>query len=270
MNAQPSTPVGLTLDNLTVPKERTYHALVLIISIIVWIVVVVSLIGLVYAAIFAFFIWIANGLLVAHLRAEAVKVNEQQMPALYAAFRQACERLGVSQLPALYVLQAGGVLNAFATKHAGRNFVVVFSDFLESLGPDSPEMKFILGHELGHIKSKHIWKQIFLAPGMFVPLLGTAYRRSWESSCDRHGAFAANDVEGAARAMLTLSGGRSHGRTLNADVFASQYNQERGFFVSLHELTSTYPTLSRRVTDLLALKTGTPVARAKRNPFAYF
>ncbi len=44
---------------------------------------------------------------------------------------------------------------------------------------------------------------------------------------------------------------------------------ERGFFVSLHELTSTYPTLSRRVTDLLALRTGAPSRRPARNPFAY-
>lgn len=69
--------------------------------------------------------------------------------------------------------------------------------------------------------------------------------------------------------MLTLSGGRERGRHLNAEAFASQHREERGFFVSLHELLSTYPTLSRRVTDLLALKAGQPAARPARNPFAY-
>jgi Tfp pilus assembly major pilin PilA len=176
----------------------------------------------------------------------------------------------MNHAPALYVVQAGGALNAFAARHAGRDFVVVFSDFLEALGADSSEMKFILGHELGHLKSRHVLKQILLAPGLFLPLLGPAYRRSWESSCDRHGAFAAADVDGAVRAMLTLSGGRQHGRRLNAEAFASQHRDERGFFVSLHELVSTYPTLSRRVTDLLALKGLSPAAAPVRNPFAYF
>ena len=54
------------------------------------------------------------------------------------------------------------------------------------------------------------------------------------------------------------------------DAFASQHAEDRGFFVSLHELTSTYPTLSRRVSDLLTLKTGQPVRQPDRNPLAYF
>ncbi len=146
-----------------------------------------------------------------------------------------------------------GPISSTSPCFAGREFVVVYSDFLEALGPDSPEMKFVLRHEIGHIQSRHIMKQIFLAPGMFFPLIGPAYRRAWETSCDRYGAFAAQDVDAAIRAMLVITGGREHGRTLNAAAFAEQHRAERGFFVSLHELTSTYPTLSRRVVDLMAL-----------------
>ncbi|MEJ1971950.1 MAG: M48 family metalloprotease [Lacunisphaera sp.] len=145
----------------------------------------------------------------------------------------------------------------------------MYSDFLEALGPSSAEMKFVLGHEMGHIKSRHILKHIFLGPGLLCPLVGPAYRRAWESSSDRYGAFAAQDVDGSVRAMLVLGGGREHGRHLNAEAFAGQHRDERGFFVSLHELTSSYPTLSRRVTDLLALRTGQPAQAPKRSPLAY-
>ncbi len=265
----PVPPMGLTPANLTLAKEGTYFVFVLILSILIWVLLAVSIVGAFYALFFAFLLWLGNGLLVAQLRAEAVRVDEKQLAGLHASFREVCERLGVRQPPALYVLQAGGLLNAFATRFAGRDFVVVFSDFLEALGPSSPEMKCILGHELGHIKSRHILKQIFLAPGMFFPLIGPAYRRAWESSCDRYGAFAAQDVDASVRAMLVVTGGREHGRKLDPETFAGQYQQERGFFVSLHELTSAYPTLSRRVTDLLALRTGETPRRPKRNPFAY-
>jgi competence protein ComGC len=105
---------------------------------------------------------------------------------------------------------------------------------------------------------------------MLFPLIGPAYRRAWESSCDRYGAYAAQDVEGSLRAMMILSGGKEHGRTLSADAFAGQHADERGFFVSLHELTASYPTLSRRVSDLLTLKTGQSARTPDRNPFAYF
>jgi Zn-dependent protease with chaperone function len=265
----PVPPVGLTSSNLTLAKEGTYFIFVLAISILFWVLLAVSIIGLFYAALIGFFLWIGNGLLAAHLRSEAVRVDERQLPELHAAFREVCQRLGVAQPPALYVLQAGGVLNAFATRHTGRDFVVVFSDFLEALGSSSTEMKFILGHELGHIKSRHILKQIFLGPGLLFPLIGPAYRRAWESSCDRYGAFAAQDVEGSLRAMLTLCAGREHGRALNPEAFAGQHAEERGFFVSLHELTSTYPTLSRRVTDLLSLKSGNATRQPVRNSLAY-
>ena len=265
----PSLVANLQPGELTSAKERKYFPFVVIVSVLLWLVLVISLIGIFYALLIGFFLWLGHGLLAAHLRAEAVRVSERQWPQLHATFLDVCAQLGVRQPPGLYVLQAGGALNAFATRHSGRDFVVLFSDFVEAFDPQSPEIKFILGHELGHLQSSHILKQVLLAPGLFFPLLGPAYRRSWETSCDRHGVYAAQDYDGALRAMLTLSGGKGSGRTLDAEAFASQHEEERGFFVSLHELTSHYPTLSRRVRELRGLKTGAVSRNAPRNPFAY-
>lgn len=265
----PVAPTALGLHNLNAPKERTYFYWVLIISILAWIGLALTIVGLFYAALIGFFLWLGNGLLVAYLRAEAVKVSERQMPALAATFREVCAQLGVKNPPALYILQSGGLLNAFATRHTGRDFVVVYSDLLEAIGPASREMRFLLGHEIGHLKSGHILKQVLLAPGLFFPLIGPAYRRAWETSCDRYGALAAGDVNAAARGLLLLAGGRQHGPTLDVGAYTAQYTEERGFFVSLHELTSTYPTLTRRVIDVLALAQGTVPARAPRSGLAY-
>jgi Zn-dependent protease with chaperone function/competence protein ComGC len=270
MNTPASTlPSSLTVGTLNLPKEKTYHTFVLIISLLVWLVLAVTIIGLLYAALLAFLIWLGHGLLIAHLKSEAVRVDEKQLPQLHAAFLSACQKLGVTKIPQLYVLQAGGALNAFATKFSGRTFVVVYSDFLEAFGPDSPELRFILGHELGHIKSNHIWKRTLLAPGIFAPLIGPAYLRACEASCDRYGALAAENLDAALRAMLTLSGGKQQGRTLDPAAFASQHTQERGFFISWHELTSPYPTLSQRTKNLLALRDDQFAFKVGRNPFAY-
>lgn len=265
----PQPPVGLELGRLSAPKESTYFALVLIISILAWAALALSIVGLFYAAMFGVFLWLGNGLLVAYLRAEAVKVSPEQLPRLAAAFDEVCQRLQLKERPGLYLLQSGGLLNAFATRFVGRDFVVVYSDLLEALGPDSPEMKFILGHEVGHIHSRHVLKQIFLAPGLLAPLIGPAYRRAWETSCDRYGTYAAQNTDASVRAMLVLGGGASYGPGLNARAYAAQHHEERGFFVSLHELTSSYPTLTRRVADLLSLHNGEAVPRASRNPLAY-
>lgn len=262
-------PAGLAPGNLNAPKERTYFLGVILLSILVWTGLALTIVGLFYAVIIGGFLWFGHGLLIAYLRAEAVKVSERQMPELAATFREVCSSLGVAHPPALYVLQSGGMLNAFATRHTGRDFVVIYSDLLEALGPASREMRFLLGHEIGHLKSGHILKQVLLAPGLFCPLLGPAYRRAWETSCDRYGALASGDIASAARGLLVLAAGRQHGPKLDPGAYTAQYTDDRGFFVSLHELTSTYPTLARRVLDVLALRDGTTPPRAPRSWPAY-
>ena len=81
----PSLSHPAPLSRLTAPKEETYFIFALLVSIAVWLALAVSVIGLVYALIFGAFLWIGNGLLAAHLRAEAVRVGENQLPALYAS-----------------------------------------------------------------------------------------------------------------------------------------------------------------------------------------
>jgi Zn-dependent protease with chaperone function/competence protein ComGC len=257
---------------LNVPKEKTYLIVVSILSVIVWLLLVISGVGILYAGLFALLGWMSNGLLTAHLRAEAVRVNQHQLPELHATFEKVWAKLGGrGPLPRLYVIQAGGSLNAFATRFSGRNFVVVYSDLLEAFGPASDEMQFLLGHEVGHIQSNHLLKQLMLMPGLLMPLIGPAYLRACEASCDRHGAFAADHLDGAVRAMLTLGGGRNQGRLLNAAAFANQHGEERGLFVSWHELTSGYPTLSARTAQLLNLaQPGSAPSAPARNPLAYF
>jgi len=168
-----------------------------------------------------------------------------------------------------YVLQAGGLLNAFATRHAGRKFVVLYSDILESYGQTSDEIRFLLGHEIGHIKNRHILKRILLFPGLILPLLGSAYNRACEASCDRYGTFVTRNMDGAVKAMMVLSGGKHIGKTMSPEAFGEQCRKHRGFFVSWHELISGYPTLSQRVANLIALRDKKPAPKYSRNPFAY-
>ena len=136
------------------------------------------------------------------------------------------------------------MLNAFATRHSGRKYVVIYSDLLEAYGPGSAEIKFLLGHELGHIKQRHIIKQLLLFPGLLVPLLGNAYSRACEASCDAYGAVASGDLDASVNAMMVMSGGKVASKLMNPEAFAEQHTKMRGFFVSWHELISGYPTLS--------------------------
>lgn len=259
----------LSLANLTEPREEAYFIVALIFSIMIWLLCVVTIIPIFYALFIGLFIWLANGLLVAQLKADAVRVVATSFPALAGAFARVCAKLQIAQVPELYVVQSNGVLNAFATRHCGRNFVVVYSDMLEAYGADSPEIEFLLGHEIGHIQRSHLQKRLLLFPGLMLPLLGNAYHRACELTCDRYGAYATSAMQGAVQAMMVLAGGKQAPLSMNPELFARQYAEHRGFFVSWFELISGYPTLSQRVANLVALRDGNTLQRAPRNFFAY-
>lgn len=216
------------------------------------------------------FIWFSSGLLAARLRAEAVEISESQFPELYASFTSICQRLNLAEIPRLYVMESGGLLNAFTMRFSGRNFVVIYSDLLEAFGPESDEVRFVIGHEIGHIQRNHIIRNIFIGPGSFLPLIGSAYSRACETTCDRYGAYACNNVDASINAMIALAGGRQAPEFYSPLEFANQHHEERGFFVSVHELASGYPTLSQRVAQLNALaESANTFRKGPRNPLAY-
>jgi len=264
---------SLTLANLVDPREKTYFNVLLGISILIWVCVVLSIIGLLAVGVVALIAWFAHGLLVARLRSEGVRITPEQYPALHQTFTEVCQRLGLAEAPDLYLLQEGGLLNAFATRHAGRNFVVLYSSFVEILGPSSPMIKFLIGHELGHLQRKHLTKRMFVAPGTIVPLLAEAYHRACESTCDRYGAFASGDLPASMMALTILASGRE-AASVDTTHFAAQHFQTRDFFVSWHELIIGYPTLSQRVAQVLGFSDPQYAQRPGRHilayPFAFF
>ena len=105
------------------------------------------------------------------------------------------------------MIQAGGLLNAFATRFFGRDFVVIYSDVLElAYSEGDAELAFVICHELAHIKRKHLTRRLLLYPSMLIPFLGAAYSRACEYTCDRFGAHYQPD--GALGGLLVLAAGK--------------------------------------------------------------
>src|SRR5207253_212042 len=71
---------------------------------------------------------VVHGLLIGHLKGNAVRISERQFPEVHRMAGELAREMELDPVPAVYVLQSGGVLNAFATKFLGRSFVVVNSD----------------------------------------------------------------------------------------------------------------------------------------------
>jgi Zn-dependent protease with chaperone function len=199
-----------------------------------------------YVVIFLLYLLFRHGLLIGYLKGNAIRVSDNQFPALFSVVRDQAEKLRMRKIPAVYVLQAGGALNAFATRFFWRDFVVVYSDVLETAYEEGNKaIEFIVGHELGHIRRRHSTKHILLFPSFIVPFLNSAYSRACEYTCDRIGH--ALCPEGSVPGMLVLAAGKRLHSKVNVDALLRSSRSEGGFWRWFAEIVSSHPNLPKRI-----------------------
>ena len=166
--------------------------------------------------------------------AGAVKVSERQFPHIYSLVRDGSYILDLPDIPECYVMQSP-LVNAMAIGK-DRPFIVLTTGLVNL--NDEEELRFVVGHELGHILSGHaVYRTMLLIliqlsvriawmPIGYIGLraiiwgLEEWFRKS-EVSCDRAGLLAGQDVDAARRALMKLAGGPQLSE-LNPDAFREQ------------------------------------------------
>lgn len=259
------------VTELVYRNETTLRAIALALSIIIWLLLLVGTVGivLIYIVLIALFALIAHSALIAHLRGNAIRISSRQMPDLYQRLYRCSTQLGLPSVPEAYLVNGNGLLNAFATRFLGRNFVVLLSDVVDSMEDRPGALDFYIGHELGHLRRHHLtWSKI-LAPALFLPLLGAAYSRAREYTCDRHGLAVCEDPEDAQYGLVALAAGKRRWKAVNLEDFGASAAPRPGFWMSLHELVGDYPWLNKRQAWLRALAESRKPRLGGRNPLAY-
>jgi Zn-dependent protease with chaperone function len=255
------------MGDLVYPRERTLGAITLVLGILVWLLLIAGTFGtaLIFVLL-AFIVYLfAHSALIAHLKGNGVELSAAQFPDLYNDFVACCNRLQIDKHPKAYVLNGNGGLNAFATKFLGAQYVVLLSDVVDAMAQHPGGVRFYLGHELGHLRMKHLSGALFRWPALWLPLLGAAYSRARESTCDRHGLACAASADDAARALAALSAGPQRWRNLDMTAYKNQVAETSGFWMSFHELIGGYPWLTKRAARILDPNARLP----SRNPLAY-
>lgn len=222
--------------------------LVVVASIALWAFIVVSLVGLVYTAFLMVLLFLAHVAFVAHVRGSAVKLGPEQLPDLHARVQAIAQRLGIETVPDAYVMQAGGALNALATKLLGADVIVLFSDLIDACDDDPEALDFIIAHELGHLKAGHLRFQ-WLLIGQMIPFLGGAYSRAREYTADRYGVAAVSDRRAAIRGLTVLAAGGRRAKQVNPSAFVEQRRDMTGVLMTLGRWMSTHPPLVDRVAE---------------------
>ena len=168
----------------------------------------------------AFFgMWNERGFRLSYL-AGSIRVDHRQYPRVYQRWAEVAQTLDVAELPELYVDQ-----NPIITGSAigmDRPFVVISTGAVEKL--DDDELRALLGHELGHVRSGHaVYKTIMTILTRWVqnvswlPIGAIALRaiiaamyewwRKAELSADRAGLLAGQDPAASLRLLMKIAGG---------------------------------------------------------------
>jgi Zn-dependent protease with chaperone function len=200
-------------------------------------------------------------------QANAVRVSPNQFGRVHNLYQDVLKTLDASQDYPLYISQTP-IVNAGAYGME-EPFIILNSGTVTLL--EDEELKYVMGHELGHIMSDHVLYRtmtylLLQLAGMGFPIVGLAARavlvallewsRKSELSCDRAGLLSIQDPETVMRTMLKMAGGGSTEETsLQEFIIQAEEYREGGdvadqVFKILNLIGSTHPFYVLRVSEL--------------------
>jgi Zn-dependent protease with chaperone function len=188
------------------------------------------------------------------------KVTKQSLPSLNELVTEACATLYLRQTPEVYITNPVPDLGYFNAVTTGGSspIIVITSTLYDALTFD--EMLFVIGHEIGHIKSNHIiYGQLarigaalgsilgdvtlglgnLVSAGLQIALL--KWVRASELTADRAGLLTVQDPKAAYSALMKFAGlPFSQQRSADPEVFLKQAREFGKLDVDLFEKTAKY------------------------------
>ncbi|WP_299982812.1 M48 family metallopeptidase [uncultured Pseudoteredinibacter sp.] len=145
------------------------------------------------------------------LLATSVRLSKAMAPELHKMAEECIERLGVSIPVELYAYSSPQFNAACVKPEEGRLFIMFSSALLDGFAED--ELRFVMGHELGHhvyghhdIPIGYVLKgQKPASPDLALSL--TSWSRYAEISADRAGAYCTQSLDAVARSLFKLASG---------------------------------------------------------------
>src|SRR5690606_4074639 len=173
-------------------------------------------------------------------QANAVRVSERQFPEVHRLYSDVLETLDAPERYPLFISQTP-VVNAGAYG-MDKPFFILNSGAIRLLDHEN-ELRYLLGHEVGHVLSGHVLYRTMMViliqlAQLGFPIIGLAARavlmallewsRKAELSADRAGLLAVQDPEAAMRSMMKLAGGGTNEETDLGEFLAQADEYRKG------------------------------------------
>lgn len=259
------TVVGETVKTLRSGKERFYGPLMIIVGILLWILIALAAVAalgsprgaallityLAYAVVIVIAVLISAAAYRATAFGNMTLLSPGQFPELHTIVTAAAREIGLAAAPITFIYNSSGLFNAFARRLLGKRFVFLTSALVEA--SDDEQVRFVIGHEVGHHAAGHLnwWLNLIKLPAHIVPFLGPAYSRARETTCDNIGAYLSGDFDASRSALQMLGCGcRRLNQSMNCEAFIAQEAQVPPIFGFLTEIFRSHPRLTRRVANI--------------------
>lgn len=209
-----------------------------------------------------------------HLLKTGFELNKSNYAALFKIVEEVTTLFQIKPKIRIFKVKQGGTENAFVLS-SGDNLILAFCDNILNLIKDEKELRYIVGHELGHYIYGHCEPQIhnnifalhrsekelsyeekdFLssAKGLFFLSVSCLIRQMQELNADRAGLYACGDFESSVSASLKVTAGSidEFGKYDSSDYLTQANNLiQSGQYFEMNDIFRTHPIEALRVKAL--------------------
>lgn len=196
--------------------------------------------------------------------ATGIFIDEKSFPDLFEVLSHSAEILGIP-IPHAVANDSPFLFNAFTAGTDEYSFINITSGLCQYFSQD--EACFVIGHECGHIASKHmvyhtlVWIMTHHASGFLgqigalirmtgIPLL--AWERRSEITCDRAGLLCCGDIEVAERALIRLVAGHADADHVDIDDYLRKHQEMKQYHgaSTWQQLFMSHPVIPQRIEAL--------------------
>lgn len=193
--------------------------------------------------------------------ATGIHVSRNIYPELYAIVEECAEKLNI---PVPYVVISDQVKGINACTAGTNQFAFIAISSMLPLAFNADELKFIIGHECGHLALGHVVYHTALSmmgtAGGLLPFVGSiiaktisyplnAWSRRSEISADRAGLICCGDVQIAKRSLFKLEAGLMNISNVDIDTYVreSEAMLENSTLGKLNEFFMSHPIIPKRI-----------------------
>lgn len=209
----------------------------------------------------------------ANLLMNQIRVSEKNFPYIKKTINEFATKINI-KTPITYIMQSDQI-NAFTYGTQNDAWVVITTRLIDTF--NEQELKFVIGHELGHISAGHclintmatllfegglltsnIVSRYFLPLKAFLKIFSLAlmkWQKASEYTCDRFGFLCCSQENVAYKSLIKLNLGLVHDVDIDIEDYLSQYDDIKQDWLfrtneKIDQINNTHPTVFKRILAL--------------------